>query len=140
MFAPIKQRPDGTYVFASPLGDGHLPLIALEDIAFWVRHILDNPDTTTTGVEIGLASEMVTYDHLVETFTKVTGKPAEYKRLTIEEYFDLFKSKNAPIANEVPGGTTYEKAFSGFWAAWRDDIVPRDMKKVFVIFLIGWLF
>lgn len=69
LFAPFKQRPDGTYVFAGAIGDGHMPMLYVEDLGFWVRHVLDNPDKTTTGVELEIASEMVSYPQIVETFT-----------------------------------------------------------------------
>lgn len=130
MFAPIKKRPDGTFVFAAPIGDGHLPLIALEDFSFWVHHIFSNPSPTTTGLELGLASEMVSYPDIVDTFTRVTGQKAEYKRLTLDQYFELFISADGPVASGVPDGTTFRKNFSGFWATWRDDIVKRDIDKI----------
>lgn len=71
---------------------------------------------------------MGTGDHVAQTFTKVTGNKAEYKRITIDEYMDLWTTADVPLAYDVPTGTTFREGFSGFWATWRDDVIPRDME------------
>lgn len=45
----------------------------------------------------------------------------------------LWETADVPLAYEVPAGSTFREAFSGFWATWRDDVIPRDldlMKRV----------
>ena len=32
MLGPVNKRADGTYVFAAPIGDGHIPMVTLADV------------------------------------------------------------------------------------------------------------
>jgi len=129
LFAPTNKRSDGTVVFAAPIGDGHIPLIALSDLGWWARYIFDNREKTS-GETLEIASEIVSWPHLVETFTKVTGQPAVFVNLTLDEYFDTFNNPDIPVANSLSGGTTFRQNFSGFWSVWRDDIIARDMEWI----------
>lgn len=130
LFCPLNVRKDGTVVFAAPMGDGHAPLVALKDIAFWVRKSFDNPDTMT-GKDLEIVSDVVDWPTVVETFTRVTGKPAEYKRLSEEEFFDLFENSTLPAATHAarPAGS-WRKTFGGLFALMRDDIMKRDLEWV----------
>ncbi|KAF5337809.1 hypothetical protein D9611_015040 [Ephemerocybe angulata] len=125
---PLNIRRDGTHIFASPIGDGHIPMIALADLAWWVRYILNNR-TKTSGRELRVASDWVSWDYLVSTFQDVTGEQALFHRLTLDEWFDCLDGHDRPVANEKglgDGSTTIRESFSGFWCLWRDDIVKRD--------------
>lgn len=142
LFTPWK-RPNGSFVFASPIEDGHVPMIALEDLGYFVRYIFDNP-STTSGIDLEVASERVSWPQLVETFTRVTGIPAEFKRLSMTDYFALYRNADEPVGSEVKGGTTWQKNFTGFWSMWRDDIIQRDIPALKVIHpglrsLEGWM-
>ncbi len=99
MFGPIGQRPDGTYVFASPVGDGHVPMIALEDLGFFARYTFDHR-AETSGKDLEIATDWVNWDYLVETFTKVTGEKAEFLRQPLDEWFKNWLRADHPIANE----------------------------------------
>lgn len=126
LFSAFNIRHDGTRVFVSPIGDkGVLPLVALDDIGWWARYIFDNAPSTT-GKTIKLASQLVTYPDIVDTFKRVTGLPAEYKSLTMDEYFALWNGK-VPLASAEPNGQTWEENFRAFFALWRDNITTRDM-------------
>ncbi|KDQ21957.1 hypothetical protein BOTBODRAFT_26361 [Botryobasidium botryosum FD-172 SS1] len=129
LFAPVNKRADGTVVFAAPIGNGHVPMIALSDLGWWARYIFDNR-AKTSGKDLEVASEIVSWPHLVETFTRVTGQPAAYVPLTLDAYWDTFTNPDIPVANALSGGTTFRENFSGFWAMWRDDIVKRDMEWI----------
>jgi len=122
----LNVREDGTYVFAGPVGDAPAPLVALQDIAFWVRHALDNPEKTS-GKDLEIASDVFTWEELVATFTKVTGKKAVYKRVTMDEFFDLFINADLQAAthNVRPTGS-WKKAIGGIWALLRDEVIKRD--------------
>jgi hypothetical protein len=122
----LNVREDGTYVFAGPVGDAPAPLVALQDIAFWVRHALDNPENTS-GKDLEIASDVFTWEELVTTFTKVTGKKAIYKRVTMDEFFDLFINADLQAAtqNVRPTGS-WRKAIGGIWALLRDEVIKRD--------------
>jgi uncharacterized protein YbjT (DUF2867 family) len=85
MFVPLKLD-NGVFVFGAPIGDGHVPMIALDDLAFYVDWILSNPDKSA-GIDLAVATEDVTWDNLAKTFSEFTGKNAIAKKLTEEEYF-----------------------------------------------------
>lgn len=121
---------DGTRVFVAPIGDkGVVPLIALDDIGWWVRYIFNNAPATT-GKDFAIASHPTTFPELVETFSSVTGLPAEYKSISLDEYFELFNGKAIPVASAVPQGKNWESNFRSWWSMWRDNIVKRDMDYV----------
>ncbi|KAJ7035006.1 NAD-P-binding protein [Mycena alexandri] len=131
-FGPLNKRADGTFVFATPVGDGHLPLIALEDIGFWARWTFDHR-SESSGKDLEIASQMVQMQEVVETFTKVTGKPAIYKRLTIDEWWGYLTGGGTPIASERQSGdgsTTVRQNMSALLRQWRDDLIHRDMEWI----------
>lgn len=115
-------------MFKSPMGHGgSIPLIALDDLGWWARYIFDNP-SSTTGKNLEIASEPSTFPHIVDTFKRVTGLPAEYEALSMDEYFKLWNGNEIPLAYDDPSGKSWEENFRAFWALWRDNIVQRDME------------
>jgi len=130
MFGPLTQRPDGTHVFASPVGTGHVAMITLRDLGFFARYSFDNR-VLVSGRDLEVATAMVGWNELVDTFRRVTGEKAEFKRQTVDEWFENFTSVDGPVAREGGvGSTTWRKNFSAFWRQWRDDIIKRDMTWV----------
>ena len=130
MFGPIGQRSEGTYVFASPIEDGHVPMIALEDLGFFARYTFDHR-AETSGKDLEIATDWVNWDYLIKTFTKVTGHKAEFLRQSPDEWFKNWARVDHPVANERPfgdGSTTWRQNFTGFWAQWRDDVITRDFE------------
>ncbi|KAF8310126.1 nmrA-family protein [Clavulina sp. PMI_390] len=131
-FAP-EIMPDGTRVFFAPVNeDSSILLISQEDMAWWARYTFDNPDLTT-GQELKITSTQHTFKEIAETFTKVTGIPATYRLLSMDDYFGLFNGKEVPAATGVPiseGGLTWEDHFRCWWAVWRDNILKRDMNWI----------
>ncbi|KAL1747752.1 hypothetical protein HDZ31DRAFT_60930 [Schizophyllum fasciatum] len=125
---PLTRRADKTFVFAAPIGDGHMPMIALADLAWWARHALDHR-AQTSGAELRIASAMVAWDDLVATFTRVTGQRAVHARLSVEEWLACFTGRDRPVASEG-GGMTIAESFAGFWCLWRDGVIERDMEWV----------
>lgn len=104
-------------------------MIALSDLGFWARYTFDHREETSSK-DLEVASDIVGWDHLVETFKKVTGQPAVYVRQTLDEYWDRFDGWDRPIAIAKRGGppdgsTTVRENFSGFWSQWRDDSTLR---------------
>ncbi|KAF8585889.1 NAD(P)-binding protein [Ramaria rubella] len=138
MFGPLNKRSDGTLVFASPVGDGHVPMVSLKDLGFFARYIFDHPHETSAQ-DLEIVSECVGWDHLVSTFVKVTGQKAVFVRQTLPEWFDNFNGIDKPLARDFHEGfkkgfnaekTTWRENFSGFWSMWRDDVIKRDMEWV----------
>ena len=89
MFGPLNKRSDGTYVFAQPVGNGHVPMIALKDLGFFARYTFDHREETS-GKDLQIASEMVSLDTIVNAFKAVTGKKAVALYQSLEEWFDNF--------------------------------------------------
>lgn len=126
---PLTRRADGTYVFAFPTGQGHIPMVALKDIGFFARYSFDNR-TEVSGKDLEIASEMATLDDVVDTFKRVTGRPAVAVHLTVDEWFQNWQHTDEPIATERQrgdGSTTWKQNFTAFWYLYRDDIIKRDM-------------
>ena len=88
-FRPLKLE-GGTFVFAKPIGKGYVPMIALEDLAFYVDWILTHPERSA-GIDLAVATEDVTWDSLVKTFIEVTGLKAVNPDIGEDEYFVLYR-------------------------------------------------
>ncbi len=104
-----------------------IPMIALADIGFFARYTFDHR-AETSGKNLEIASEWVDWEHLVATFTKVTGKRAVYNRETVENWLSKIEGAEKPVAAEgAPGSTSWAENFTGWWNAYRDDLNKRDM-------------
>jgi len=124
------EREDGKFVFNSPIGDGHIPLVALKDIGFFARYTFDHrAETSARNLEI--ATEFVGWEHLVATFTKVTGKKAVYNRESLETWFSHMSNAETPVAAEgAPDSTSWKENFTGWWNGFHDDLHKRDMEWI----------
>jgi len=130
MFGPVNRREDGTFVFASPIGNGHVNLIALTDLGYFARYSFDHR-AEVSGKDLEIASEVVGWEQLVQTFTRVTGQKAVFVRQSVEEWMDSRTATDQPVAADEKEGTlSWKDNFSGFWRQWRDDILKRDMEWV----------
>ncbi|KAF5392744.1 hypothetical protein D9757_000814 [Collybiopsis confluens] len=119
MFGPHSQRENGALVFDTPTGDGLIPLISLDDIGFWTRYILDHR-SETSGQELKVATEMMSIDQVVETFTRVSGIPAVRKHVSMEEFWAKRPSFPARL----------KKIFTAIYSVWRDQLLQRDMEWI----------
>jgi hypothetical protein len=134
MFGPRAIREDGTREFAAPLGDGHVPMIALADLGWWARYVFDAPRELVNGKDLEVASEMVSWADLVATFTRVSGLPAVYIPVTIDQWMAANPNSDSPISAEHIRAdtevTTFRQNFSGFWRVFRDNVIKRDMQWI----------
>ena len=112
MFGPANIRADSTYVFASPVQDGHVPMTALSDIGLFARYAFDNR-AVVSGADLKIVSERVGWDKLVQTFTRVTGKKAVYVRQTPEEWVRSYNNAQRKVAKtgKEGGSLTWEDNF-----------------------------
>jgi len=127
-----KKREDDVFEFNAPLGEGAVPVIVLSDLGFYARWIFDNP-LKANGLDLEVATEHLGWQKLVDTFTKVTGQKAVYNDLPLEEFFKWKGIPENVKANYAsgekfhdPSSMTSWQNFSGFWNAWKDNIVKRD--------------
>ncbi|GBE83630.1 NAD(P)-binding protein [Sparassis crispa] len=132
-FGPLNRRVDGTFVFATPVGTGHVPMIALPDLGFFARYTFDNRALTSTA-ELEVASDMVDWEYLLATFKKVTGQQAVVVYLNYDQWLTYLTNSNAPLANEQKvleeGQTSWGENFSAWWSLFRDDVIKRDMQWI----------
>lgn len=132
MFGPLKQREDGTFVFATPLDKGRVPMIALEDIGFFARYTFDHR-AETSAQDLRIVSDLVDWEYLAETFRKVTGQKAEVKYQTYDDWAANFTNTEYPVASERElgdGSTTWKENFRKWWNLYRDDVIKKDLTWV----------
>ncbi len=70
---------DGRRVFASPVGQGHLPMINLDDLGFYARYMFDHRKEFE-GRDLEVSSEHVGWNQLVKTFTKVRSSSHDLQK------------------------------------------------------------
>ena len=126
----MRIRPDGTHVFAAPIGAGHVPMIALKDLGFFARYIFDHR-AETSAQELKIASDWVGWDYLVETFKRVTGRKAAFVPLAFEDWVALGTGTSKPLASEGgPGSTTWAENMDRWWRLYREDVIQRDFESL----------
>ena len=127
---PAPDDPN-TMVFAAPLGDARCPLIHLKDYGQYARWLFDNP-SRSNGLQLHVATEDIAWKDLAAAFTAVTGKPAVYMDVTLDQYFGsgAFPDPDAKIGQAAgrddPTLFTFRENFSGFWNTWKDELTKRD--------------
>lgn len=116
-------------MFPSAIQDGHIAFISLRDIGYFIRYTFDHRAETSART-LDVAGELISWDDMAKTFTKVTGHPAVHKRQTFDEWWENLTGSDAPVAQESvkgDGSTTFKQNFTAFFKMWRDDIIVRDM-------------
>lgn len=130
---PIQDS-EGVYVFRVPLSDGTIPFIYLDDLARYVYWIFSNP-AESAGRDLRVATEHVSFYSVADDFTAVTGKPARYEPVSIEEWWETGPmAPNAEVKlgpqKEWPTDDTlmtFRESFSGWWRAYqRKGLIQRD--------------
>ncbi|KAJ3744049.1 hypothetical protein DFH05DRAFT_1146588 [Lentinula detonsa] len=130
LLGPLPKRENGVVVWALPTGDGHIPLISLQDIGWWARYAFDHR-SASSGKELKIATEMMTAAEIVKSFTRVTGIPAIHKRVSIDEYLATYPGRfSRPMVSGEPDGFTIGDMYRGVYTLMGDDIVTRDMEWI----------
>ncbi|GAA1022075.1 MULTISPECIES: NmrA/HSCARG family protein [Amycolatopsis] len=71
-------------VFTLPLGTGRYPMIALADIAWFAVHMLEHWQSWGAR-DLSVSADSLTGNEIAETFARVTGTPARYEDLPLDE-------------------------------------------------------
>ena len=118
------------------VGDGKIPLIALEDIGIYSLWILDNP-SQSAGLDLEVATDQVSFAEIAATFTKVTGKKGIHKRVPFEVYLPKAEPYPGAYANwavvkpDQPRDEsfmTWRENFTAWWRYWGEGKgATRDM-------------
>jgi uncharacterized protein YbjT (DUF2867 family) len=82
--------PDGRsgMIFRLPFGDARWPWVALDDIATFAVRVFEDP-ATWGGRTLPIASDILGGAEIAATFERVTGIPAAYVPMSMEEYEQL---------------------------------------------------
>lgn len=130
---------DGIVTWRVPLGKGAVPHVALDDCAFYVRWLFDNPERAN-GFDLEVAVDHITYDELASAFQEVTGHPARYIDTDLDTYWESgpFGGLGGYPAgyNASPDDAatmSLRDNFTGFWNLWKasagnSGVVRRDYK------------
>ncbi|KAB5545824.1 hypothetical protein GE09DRAFT_1003406, partial [Coniochaeta sp. 2T2.1] len=122
----------GAVTWRVPVGNSAVPFIALEDCGHYVRWLFDNPERAT-GMDLKVAIDHITFDELAAAFTRVTGHPAQYIAMSMEDYWNL---GHFPHFAKLPAGYNADPNdpstmsnrdnFTGFWNVFKHGLIKRD--------------
>ncbi|KAG8894613.1 hypothetical protein FRB99_001100 [Tulasnella sp. 403] len=123
---PVKSD-DGTYVFEYPFGpESAFPMIGVDDLGVYARWIFDHPEEAS-GLDLKACMGQVTGPALAETFTKVTGKPARFKSVSLSEWFSArIPNPDALLAPKITDGMTWRQNFTGAFTLWGNGYCKRN--------------
>lgn len=134
MWAPKYEKESDTYVFTSPLDDGAIPMIHLDDLGEYARWIFEHPHQSA-GKDLEIATQHVHFDDVAKAFSEVTGKRATYRPLPLDTWLDAVVHEGASSAYQIdpsePGTLTWSTSFKGWWNLWRysggkNPVISRD--------------
>ena len=127
LFAP-KIEPDGTRVYAMPLGKGHLPLMTLDDGAAFALLFFQDREKWS-GQTLNVGSHFATGQEIAESVTRVAGVKAVYKPVTFDQWIADIPFAAGPVATTDPEGPTVADNFRMWWPGLEDSILlpTRDM-------------
>lgn len=130
LFAPVIQ-PDGTRVFALPLGNGHIPLETLSDLGAFALAMFQNREEWS-GKTLNTVSHFATGQEIAETLHCVAGIKAVYKPITFDEWIAEIPFADAPVSAADPEGITVKENFRMWWPGLKESILlkleTRDME------------
>ncbi|KAH7085490.1 NmrA family protein [Paraphoma chrysanthemicola] len=135
MFLPEEQA-DGSFLWANPAKSGKFPLIALRDMGHYSLWLFENIEESA-GMNLRVTTDEISFQDIVATFTKVTGKKGVHKHLDFEEYFPLTEPFPGALANWAAGpdaprdesSMTYRQNFTAWWKFWGEGMArPRDLQ------------
>jgi nucleoside-diphosphate-sugar epimerase len=113
---------NGIVTWRVPLGDGAVPLVALDDCEHYVRWLFDHPEKSD-GMNLEVAIDHISFAGLAAAFEKVTGHPAQYIDTPMDVYFDNIPLPDGAAAayNADPSDLatmSFKNNFRGFWTMW----------------------
>lgn len=130
---------NGVATWRAPLADGAVMHVSLDDCEYYVRWLFDNRERSN-GMDLEVGIDHMTYDELAAAFSKVTGHPAKFINMTMEQYWNIPQmAALAPAPSGFnadlndPAAMTIKQNFTGFWNIWQHSggnkgIIQRDYK------------
>jgi hypothetical protein len=146
---------DGTTVFNTPLNSGSIPFIHLDDLGGYVHWTFSKPEESN-HLDFGVATAHVSGPDIPAAFTAVTGKPARWNDISLEQWnaaaWKGLPQKGATkigflsVKDDTMLPLTYEQNFTNWWHLYRasggnkglikrdyeflDRILPNRVKSV----------
>ncbi|KZT56962.1 NAD(P)-binding protein [Calocera cornea HHB12733] len=135
-FNPVKND-DGSFTFYSSIGDGVLPIVALEDIGPYVTWIFSHKDRAA-NLDLIAVTDILPYTTIISAFEKVTGKKAIWQDLPYEEFAKVRRMSDGipaawahgPGEYHDPTGMSMKANFQGWWNSWRDSLFTWNQVDV----------
>jgi hypothetical protein len=114
-----------------PLGNGHLPLQTLSDLAAFARIIFEDR-ARWSGQTLNSFSHWGTGPEIASTLQAVAGVKAVYREVDVEAWIDNTGLRGSPVASTDPEGPKFEESMRLWWNAFRDDILypTRDREEL----------
>lgn len=56
----------------------------------------------------------------------MTGKPARYNDVSLDDFFKVTPLADLPLSAEDPTGLTFRQNFTGWWTLYRNNWIVRD--------------
>ncbi|KAI1761823.1 NAD(P)-binding protein [Hypoxylon sp. FL1150] len=131
---------NGVATWRLPLNDGAIPFIALDDCAYYVKWLFDDP-VRASGTDLQVAIDHVSARDLTAAFEKVTGHPARFVNVGFDEYFgssvtwagyDTEKPAGYNADPADPATLTLRENFSGFWTCWQHSGADKNNSEKIV--------
>ncbi|KAL7935742.1 hypothetical protein V8C35DRAFT_278736 [Trichoderma chlorosporum] len=123
---------DGIVTWRIPVGNVAVPFVALQDCGYYVRWMFDNR-RRASGMDLRTAIAHVSFSDLAAAFQRVTGRPAQYIEMSMDDYWtqevyrDIAGLPAAYNADPNDASTMSTKDnFTGFWNFCKDDLMKRD--------------
>lgn len=143
LMAPTTDS-NGTYLFQLPLGNGAIPFIDLDDLAGYTHWALTHPEQSN-GLDLGVATVHASGPDIANAFTAITGKPAQYVDLPIEEWHAA-TWKKLPYGADTKVGfmsvkdngallQTYGENFTNWWNLYKASAGNKGLIKRDYVFL-----
>ncbi|KAI1427187.1 hypothetical protein F5Y12DRAFT_783512 [Xylaria sp. FL1777] len=80
---------DGVAVWRAPIANGAVPFTALDDVGIFVKYLFDNADGEADGMNLKVSIDHITFDEYARAFSAVTGKPARWIDVDLDEHLDV---------------------------------------------------
>ncbi|KAL7950099.1 hypothetical protein V8C42DRAFT_350800 [Trichoderma barbatum] len=130
-FQHPKKLGSGEYELSLPLNDGAIPYVCLDDLAYYVRWVLEHPEKCDSG-------------QIAKVFTAVTGKPAKATNVTVEQWMQgtglpedgLQHKTETSLAPSDPSLLTFYQNVSAWWRIYQncynllDEIFPGRIRSL----------
>jgi hypothetical protein len=124
---------DGTRILKMPLGDGHLPLMTLQDCGVFARKIFQDREAWS-GRTLNAVSHFATGREIAEPLTRVAGVPARYEPVTVAEFLTGIPYADGPVSSMYPDGITFAENSALWWPGFEDSVLlklgTRDLDEL----------